>query len=177
MIEDENLKYFITEDIFILNEPAPEYENSKTPLIEKEEMVMETKPEITVHVEMESKIESPVIPPISAEPEEIHDLIVLVLPMNSKDKELLINLLKAIQKIEADVKLINSFSDFKGNFKKLLSFGYLNELKHQLDASMEPYQCINNKEQEVLIASPLSALHDNKAEKTALWNCLQKMFL
>ncbi|MFT7232834.1 MAG: hypothetical protein ACI8TA_002052, partial [Cyclobacteriaceae bacterium] len=41
----------------------------------------------------------------------------------------------------------------------------------------EPYQCINNKEQEVLIASPLSALHDNKAEKTALWNCLQKMFL
>ena len=106
-----------------------------------------------------------------------HDIVVMVLPMNSKDKELLLNLLKAINKTEKDIHLINSFSDLNVGYKMLLSFGYLNELKYKLDTPLENYKCFTHASGQILIASPLSALHDNRAEKGALWKCLQEMFL
>jgi DNA polymerase III psi subunit len=180
MIEDENLHHFISEDIFVLNDEEQEMATPvgvnpviETPTIPPVEEVQKTAPVIPeTHV-----VEEPV--PVIEKPTaaQVHELIVLVLPMNAQDKELLQNLLKAIKKTEADIKLINSYADFKGNCKKLLSFGYLNELKHQIDDSLEPYKVIKNQDKEMLISTPLSALHNNKPAKGALWKCLQEMFL
>lgn len=184
MIEDENLQYFITEDLFLVNEPAMEYEQASAPeVIAKEEG---TAPVVEIPVEKESvviapKSEASVTPepkkPAPQPQETIHELMVLVLPMNNQDKELLNNLLKAINKSNADIKLIDSFSDFKENFKILLSFGYLNELKHQMDGSITPFSWFKKGTHEILISAPLSSLHNNIADKTALWNCLKARFV
>lgn len=169
MIEENNLKHFIDEDIFILKEKPQPYSASppeESKVEEPVEVIETPKPQLTSVVPAVETIE------------EIHDLMVLVLPMNSADKELLIKLLKAIHKSEAEIKLLDSFSDFNGKkFKRLLSFGYLNELRHQVDTSLENYKTLKKGDQEILIASPISSLHTNTSEKTQLWKSLQEMFL
>ncbi|MEP0369186.1 MAG: hypothetical protein ABJN36_00560 [Cyclobacteriaceae bacterium] len=178
MIEDENLHRLFTEEIYVLDEAEKAAPIAEKPAQEK----------VTAPVVEEPVNEAPEAPaPAKAEepaptmqkpaPVEIHDLIVLVLPMNAQDKELLHNLLKAIKKTEADIKLISSYSEFKDNCKKLLSFGYLNELKHQIDGSLETYKVMKLDDKEMLISAPLSALHNDKSAKGALWKCLQEMFL
>lgn len=184
MIEDQNLQYFITEDLFLVNEPAMENKPISAPVIITKEVA--SVPVVEIPVEKEAVVVAPKTEPsVTADPEKsvlqpqetIHDLVVLVLPMNSQDKELLSNLLKAINKSEANIKLINSFSDFKENFKTLLSFGYLNELKHQMDSSITPYSWFKKGTHQILVSAPLSSLHNNKADKTALWNCLKAKFI
>ncbi len=184
MIEDENLQYFITEDLFLVNEPAMEYEQASAPVVIAKEEV--TAPVAEMLVQNEAEVVAPKSEsPITTEPEKsasqpqetIHELVVLVLPMNNQDKELLNNLLKAINKSNADIKLIDSFSDFKENFKILLSFGYLNELKHQMDGSITPFSWFKKGTHEILISAPLSSLHNNIADKAALWNCLKARFV
>lgn len=169
MIENENLKFFITEEIFILDEnkvagDGEEKIATPTPSV--------VKPANTDH----SK--SPTIDRIvkEKEPQPIDDLVILVLPMNNQDKELLVNLLKAIEKTETDVKLIDSFSQYNTNFKKLISFGYLNELKHQLDDSLVEFKPFEIDGKQILIAPALSALHNNVSNKKALWECLKGIF-
>lgn len=182
MIEDENLHRFFTEEIFVLGDEAEPEQTARTQ--EKTEQELAPAPTPAAELEKEtlaaplpSKVEEPAPVIEKPAPVELHDLIVLVLPMNTQDKELLQNLLKAIKKTEADIKLISSYSEFRGNCKKLLSFGYLNELKHQIDSSLKPYKCIKKSDMEILISAPLSALHNDKAAKGTLWKCLQEMFL
>ncbi|MEP4598917.1 MAG: hypothetical protein ABJZ92_22110, partial [Cyclobacteriaceae bacterium] len=114
MIEDENLHRLFTEEIYVLDEAEKAAPIAEKPAQEK----------VTAPVVEEPVNEAPEAPaPAKAEepaptmqkpaPVEIHDLIVLVLPMNAQDKELLHNLLKAIKKTEADIKLISSYSEFK----------------------------------------------------------------
>ncbi len=188
MIEDANLKHFITEDLFLL---AEDIEDSKSAVSTKEYDSPEPKPEtVKEPAPAAASIATPKLaapnltnttktPSISTpKPAAVtHEIVVMVLPMNSKDKELLTNLLKAIDKTEKDVHLINSFSELNVGYKKLLSFGYLNELKYKLDLPLESYKKTKHENGEVLVASPLSSLHDNRAEKAALWKCLQEMFL
>jgi DNA polymerase III psi subunit len=199
MIEDENLKYFIQEDIYLLAEDQLATTASKVaekvavaPAVPIETKPMAETPKITKAETAPAPIEpiadvpkipatpsiaTPKMPQALAAPVMVHELVVLVLPMNNKDKELLKNLLLAIKKSEKDVHLINSFSELKVEYKKLISFGYLNELKYKLDLPLENYKWAAHQSSEILIASPLSALHDNRAEKTALWKCLQEKFL
>ncbi|WP_258104067.1 hypothetical protein [Marinoscillum sp. MHG1-6] len=170
MIEDQNLKHFITESIFVLDESQAE--PKEEPPAQKEEVVP---------VQPQAKVEAPKIP-VAKEPEptpqpEIHELVVLVFPMNSKDEQLLQNLLKAINKKRDDIKLINSFSELDANFKKLLSFGYHNELKAKLQVELAEYSPAEWKSKEILISKPLSSLHDNNVEKGKLWKALQQVFL
>jgi hypothetical protein len=184
MIEDENLKYFITEDIFLVNDPAVEDEKvSKPAVIAKEET---SASEVEILVEKDAEVITPKTESLvtqeteksSLQPQEmIHELVVLVLPMNSQDKELLNNLLIAINKSFSDIKLIDSFSDFKENFKILLSFGYQAELQHSLNKSLLEYTPHKIGENQILISKPLSALHGSKDQKTKLWKCLKELFL
>ncbi|MFY0598547.1 MAG: DNA polymerase III subunit psi [Cyclobacteriaceae bacterium] len=169
MIEEENLMHFISEEIFILEEKTKVYPadtNESSQVEEPSAPLTQGKEEVLIKSDKEDIQEN------------IYDIVVLVLPMNSKDRELLEKLLKAIKKTEADIKLVDSFSEFKNNFKQLLSFGYLNELKHQVDGTLENYKVSDvDGGKKVLVSAPLSTLHDNNAEKGALWKCLQEMFL
>lgn len=171
MIEPENLKYLITEEIYILDEKINDYTNQNESVLTVEEPI--TKKQKTEAETLPLKDETA----IESKPEQIDELVILVLPMNSQDKELLNNLLKAIKKTESDIKLINTFSEFKNNFKTLVSFGYLNELKHQLDESLTTYKTATLDDKRILISSPLSTLHNNNLEKGTLWKCLQEVFL
>lgn len=184
-MEDINLNHFITEDLYLVavdattsQEDTPVSKDYATP-----EPIVETAKEPVTTPVAEPKMATPSLPstpktPSISVPKTVsHDIVVMVLPMNSKDKELLINLLKAIGKTEKDVHLINSFSQLNMEYKKLLSFGYLNELRYKLDLPLENYKKTTHETGEILIASPLSSLHDNRAEKGALWKCLQEMFL
>lgn len=182
MIEDENLRYFITEDLYMVEEDA--VKTKQTPSVQTPtsseptaDQVADSPAPYIANPAASSPLSTLKTPSISVTPQVTYDTVVMVLPMNSKDKELLNNLMKAIQKSPKDVHLLDSFSSLNVGYKRLLSFGYLNELKYKLGLPLENYTIYKHGESQILLSSPLSALHDNKAEKSALWKCLQEMFL
>lgn len=175
MTEDNELKYFITESLFLVNEPGLVAEKKTVPA--ESPIQKETEPSPAKATELTPTIPKVNQPEAPAAPKEVHELMVLVFPMNSQDEELLNNLLKAIKKTRADIKLINSFSDFDTNFEKLLSFGYLNELKAKVDTGITEFVNTSWDNKNVLVSLPLSALHNNNTDKGRLWKALQEKFL
>lgn len=160
MIEQDNLRYFITEEIYLIGD------SQETKLVTEE-----AKPEPT-----ENKAEPVVTKPKISEAQKIHDVVVWTHELTGKDRALLSKMLEAVKLDITKVHLISQEQEYTNHFKTLLSFGHTNFLAEKVDKEIilnEPFQSDGKS---ILVSYPISSLHDDVKKKGALWNGLKKMF-
>jgi hypothetical protein len=96
----------------------------------------------------------------------------------------LLGILSACSLTMEDVAILNIKKNSSVTYKsvtdelqseKLLLFG-IQPNQIELPVNFPPYQIQQFNNQVYLTAPQLSDFHDNKAEKTKLWNCLQQIF-
>lgn len=163
-MEDQYLPFFITEDVFILNEPNESA--SASGIITEKTARKETKTEV---------VEEPsAIPPT---PLEIHELAIWTPPLTKADRELLTNILKAIKKDFSTIFLMEGINSYQPNYHQLLCFGYHQELELKLGSRIDMYQPVTAANQKVLASVAPENLQTDKNQKALLWEALQKMFL
>ena len=154
MIDSDNLKHLINEEIYLINKPIYK---------EKEEPITQVK-------EPESSNR-----PIADETQ--YDLVVWTTPLSENDKELLSKMLNAINFSIDDTKVIEGVDSFTSNYKKLLCFGYSKELGEHLNKSIEEFKLLETEQKSVLCAPALSQFHSNNEFKKKLWDALKLAFL
>lgn len=162
MIEDQFLQHFITEDIFIVEEQN--YSNRK---------------EISSPTQANEPDPEPISKPDSKEPNpvnKIYDLAIWTPPLTTKDRELLINILKAIKKDFSEALLMEGIVSYQPHFKTLLCFGYQKELELKTGKQMPIYQPVELENRVFLVSALPADLHVSKNEKSRLWTALQTIF-
>ncbi len=160
MIEQDNLRYFITEEIYLMG-------NSQETKLEP----ADAKPEPT-----ENKSEPVVTKPKVSEAPKIHNVVVWTHELTDKDRGLLSKMLEAVKLDITKVHLISQEQEYTNHFKTLLSFGHTSFLAEKVDKEIilnEPFQSDGKS---ILVSYPISSLHDDVKKKGALWNGLKKMF-
>ena len=157
-MKDQFLHHLIHEELFLVPQQGPQIENIVEEPTAKEEMV--SRPE-------------------TSEPTEkvIHELAIWSPLLTQEDRQLLVNILKAIGKGLDSVHLMEGVNQYQPNFKTLLCFGYQKELELKIGQATELYQPTQQGQQLFLVAAAPESMHANKEEKGRLWSALQAMFL
>lgn len=155
MIEPENLKYFINEEIFLVKD------------IKRSVTSNEMEPP-TIEKVSEEKIEYS---------KEVHDLMVWTEKLADQDYELLKKMLGAIKLDPESIHLIQEESHFTPQFKVLLCFGNASLLSSRLNQQIPLNKLISMDGKKILASYPLAQLHGDVEKKTALWNSLKALFL
>lgn len=153
MIEQDNLRYFITEEIYLM---ADSQEAELEPVEPKPEPVV-TKPKVS---------EAP----------KIHDVVVWTHELTDKDRALLSKMLEAVKLDITKVHLISQEQEYTDHFKILLSFGHTNFLAEKVEKEIILNEPIQSDGKSILVSYPISSLHDDVKKKGALWNGLKKLF-
>ena len=165
-MEDQYLPFFITEDLYLLDEIIPE-------------AVKETPPAPVVEEKAEKKQETSVVeePPAAIAPPTVHELAIWSPPLTAEDKELLVKILAAIKEDFKKAKLMEGINAYEPHYHKLLCFGYQKELELKLGASVPFYEPTKVSDRQILVSVAPAELHTDKNEKGRLWTALQEMFL
>ena len=153
MIEQDNLRYFITEEIYLM---ADSQEAKLDPVETKPEPVV-TKPQVS---------EAP----------KIHDVVVWTHELTDKDRALLSKMLEAVKLDITKVHLISQEQEYTDHFKILLSFGHTNFLAEKVEKEIILNEPIQSDGKSILVSYSISSLHDDVKKKGALWNGLKKLF-
>ncbi len=161
MIESENLKYFINEEIFLVKErqlpEKPENKNSDT----------ETKaPEPVVAAEQEAKYD-----------QEFHDVIVWTGTLTTEDQELLTKMLGAINLDPTNIHHIKEDNHFTDQFNSLLYFGNVTQLIKTLKKEIPFNKIVSIGDKKILASYALNELHGDNQKKMVLWNNLKALFI
>ncbi|WP_421889531.1 hypothetical protein [Marinoscillum sp.] len=164
-MEDQYLPFFITEDLYLLDEIIPESvkETPTAPVVEEE-----------VETHEESVVEEP---PATIAPPIVHELAIWSPPLTAQDKELLVKILAAINEDFKKAKLMEGINAYEPHYQKLLCFGYQKELELKLGTTVEFYQPTKVADRQILVSAAPADLHTDKNEKGRLWTALQEMFL
>jgi DNA polymerase III psi subunit len=144
-MNNEFLPYFITEEIY----PIKESDKSNSPA--KEVLHQESNNSSTSE-------ESPIN----------YELIVITGNINDQDKELLMNVLKAVKVNLARTLIKSETPNDLDTYTKLLVF--------EDNPNVEYYQVVKSDKGEKLHSKPLSVFHADRNEKIALWNALKNWF-
>jgi|GEM_PF-1827603 len=174
-MEDEYLPFFITEDLYLLDEIIPESVKETPPA-----PVVEEKVETPAAV-VEEKVETPATvveePPTAIVPPTVHDLAIWSPPLTAQDKELLVKILAAINEDFEMANLMEGINAYEPHYHKLLCFGYQKELELKLGTAVASYQPTKVSDRQILVSAAPADLHADKNEKGRLWTALQEMFL
>ena len=168
-MDDNYLPLFITEPIYLVDEP-----NSSAPEVQSS---VETKDNPA------SKVEEPAPQPIVSipkpKPEEpkTHELAIWTPPLTSQDKELLIKILQAIKKDFHTAHVMEGIASYSPHYKNLLCFGYGKELELKVGEQISLYEPTNHASQQILTSVSPADLQGDPTQKKRLWEALQKMFL
>ena len=154
MIDSDNLKHLINEEIYLINEPQYREKDEQPSQVKEPEGIKE---------------------PIAQE--ILHDLVVWTTPLSGNDKQLLSKMLDAINVNIKDTEVIEGGESFHSNYKKLLCFGYTKELGERLSKPIEEFELFETGQKSVLCAPPLSQFHSNTEFKKRLWEVLKAAFM
>ncbi|MEQ8880683.1 MAG: hypothetical protein RLQ12_13665 [Cyclobacteriaceae bacterium] len=146
MIDQENLRYFITEEIFLVEE--------------------------TQDHQLKSVEEQPQKPA----PSKIHDVVVWTHELTDKDQMLLTKMLEAVKLDISKVHLIHHEQEYTDSFKTLLSFGHTSFLAEKVEKEIILNEPLQTGSKSILVSYPISSLHEDVKKKAALWNGLKKLF-
>lgn len=160
MIEDNYLPLFINDELFILKD-------AQTVSIKDKPEGPMAEPKVPESIVEEPKEELKLV---------VHELSIWTPPLTVADKELLINILKAIKKDFHNAKLMEGIDSYESSYKQLLCFGYQKELQSKLSCNLPSYQPTAVGDKTILISVAPAELHTDKAEKGNLWKSLQTMF-
>ena len=149
MIEYDNLKYLINEEIILVKENQTNVEEAK---------VVEIKPE------------SPQSPP------KIHDVMVWTHELTQSDQDLLEKMLKAVKLDLSQVHLIHHEDEFTKQFNTLLSFGNVDYVTDKVNTEVFLNKPFKFERKSILVSYPISSLHEDVKKKTELWNALKALF-
>ncbi len=167
-IDEDHLPFFITEEIYLVNETET--------LEEDKQEQNEPEAEAAVAKEPEPTYASPV----TEQPTEIpktHELAIWSPPLTAQDKELLVKILAAIKKDFNAAHLMQGINGYEPHFKTLLCFGYQKELEMKIGKSVLMYDPTEIADKDILVSVAPADLHGDPAQKKRLWEALQKMFL
>ncbi len=159
MIDQEHLKYLITEEIYLMKESTTMPDQEKPPVEASPEVVTKSK-------EAEKKPEG----------NKTHEVVVWTHELTDKDKTLLSKMLGAVNLNIDSVHLIHQELEYTDHFKILLSFGHTNFFAEKTKKEIllnEPFP-LDGKS--ILVSYPISSLHEDVKKKGALWNGLKKLF-
>ena len=168
-MEDAYLKLFLTEELYLLPN-----DQKKIP------EVTETEPAHIAVVENNSMAETvsqrPVNPapePESVAREEIvkHPVIVVSESLSHEEKELMNNILKAVNIKPGQIHHIEGQPENSLSYDKLIVFG-----DFEIEGVEHAYYNVTRTTQMSLRAKPLSEVNGNREEKTKLWNSLKTWF-
>lgn len=176
MTEDNYLRYFITEDIFIVKNDNNEPE-VQDPADEKPSAPAQEAPVLQQKVEEPAP---PVVTPTTPKPEapaSIHELAIWTPPLTSTDRELLVKILGAIKKDFNKAHLMEGINSYSPHYKTLLCFGYDKELELKLGTNLALYVPTDHASQQILCSVSPADLQADATQKKHLWEALQKMFL
>ncbi len=192
MIEDSHLPFFITEELYVLDDQTSVYEKAKEEaapeLVEKkEETPSPIKTDQVAKAEEVSQVNEPTAAiakkvqgiPTLPEPTPIVDNVPLAIwtpPLMKEDELLLQNILKAINQDFSKAKLMSGISAYAPNYEKLICFGYQKELELKIGKPIPLYVGTKVGDQVILVSSAPETLHSDKSQKMQLWEALQKMF-
>ena len=164
MIEGNNLKYLINEEIFIIDDKN--YPSIGT----TPQQVEESKPQFIKTEETRPAIQTD-------EKTTVVELAVWTAPLTADDQTLLEKMLTAVAIDFKDISLLNGSDGYNHNYRKLLCFGFQEELSKKINKDISIYEPTQVEGRNILCAPPLSVLHNNQDEKRKLWTALQKFFL
>ncbi len=168
-MDDNYLPLFITEPIYIVDEPTVSATDEKTALESEDHSV--------------SKVEEPAPQPMVSVPEpkqeepKTHELAIWTPPLTSQDKELLIKILQAIKKDFHTAHIMEEIASYSPHYKNLLCFGYGKELELKVGQQIPLFEPTHHASQHILTSVAPADLHGDPAQKKRLWEALQKMFL
>lgn len=154
MIEQGNLRYFITEEIFLVND------GQEVDDVQEKEIQLDPEP----------------AKPVASAPPKIHDVVVWTHELTDKDQALLVKMLEAVKLDFDKVHLIHQEQEYTDNFKILLSFGHTNFLAEKVEKEIILNDPIQSAGKSILVSYPISSLHEDVKKKGALWNGLKKLF-
>jgi DNA polymerase III psi subunit len=145
----EYLKYFITEEIYILPPKA------------------DVTPELNVSPETnhDPAPRSPDVKPDSPE----YPASIISHELNDDDKKLLNDILTAVKLDPKKVQHINAYKDISADM--VIIFGSFPELQ-----SLPRYQIVAEDTKEILLADELSIIARDVSKKKLLWASLKEMF-
>ncbi|XOV90922.1 MAG: hypothetical protein ACFHWX_12000 [Bacteroidota bacterium] len=149
MIEDDNLKYLINEEIILVKEDRTNIEEAK---------VVEINPE------------SP------KSPLKTHDVMVWTHELTQSDQELLEKMLKAVKLDLKKVHLIHHEDQYTNHFNTLLSFGNVDFVTDKVNTEVFLNRPFQFERKSILVSYPISSLHEDVKKKTELWNALKELF-
>lgn len=153
----EFLKYFITEDIYLVPDNRP---------ASKEDEKITTSPEAN---KIESDEAAITAEPAKKEAEIIYPLTVITVPLDEEEKKLLNAILKAVSVKISDISILNKETD-QLQSNKVLVFGNIYYDRLPL------YKAIVQDNKEFLKADELSAINSDVEKKRKLWGSLKEMF-
>ncbi|MGK7392766.1 MAG: DNA polymerase III subunit psi [Candidatus Cyclobacteriaceae bacterium M2_1C_046] len=152
----EFLKYFITEEIYLV----PDNRQSK------QESEKTEAPEANIAESDEAAITEE---PAKKEAEVDYPLTVVSAPLNEDEEKLLGAILKAVDVKFSDIAVLNKEND-QLQSKKVLVFG------HAYYNQLPLYKAIVQDDKEFLKADELSTINKDVEKKRKLWGCLKGMF-
>jgi len=159
MIDQENLRYLFTEEIYVVEESDTVKEEDPPP-------AAVNPPATTKPVETEKPTEV----------NKIHEVMVWTHELTDKDRTLLSKMLAAVNLNINNIHLIHREHEYTDQFHILLSFGHTNFLADKVEKEILLNQPLNEAGKSILVSYPISSLHEDVKKKADLWNGLKKMF-
>lgn len=155
-MEEAHLKFFLTEELYLLPE-----DQKKAPV----------QPEVTAKPVAASETSSLALEPVAHEIAVKHAIIVVSEPLNQEEKDLMNNILKAVNINPTQVHHIEGQPTSSLSYDKLIVFGAF-----EIEGVTSDYYHVTRTTQMSLRARPLSEVNGNREEKTRLWNSLKTWF-
>ncbi|MEQ8470803.1 MAG: hypothetical protein RIC35_06435 [Marinoscillum sp.] len=174
MIEDSYLPFFITEELYIV-EQGDSVQTTQPASIQSTSIAEDPVPQKAE--EPKETLSTPSIPISKPTPPKVHELAIWTPPLTSNDRELLVKILGAIKKDFNQAHLMEGINNYSPHYKKLLCFGYNKELELKLGNEMTLYIPTDHASQQILCSVAPAELHSDASQKKRLWEALQKMFL
>lgn len=147
-MSDHFLPYFITEDLYLINEPKTTYTKEQPEAVTSQEKSIPDDP-----------IKEP----------KHHPIVVISGSMSAEDQTLLTKVLEAVSVKITDVHILENTAFLSGiTFDKMLVF--------QQTKDKALYSPAKSSQGEVLYSKPLAQLHTSREDKLLLWNALKNWF-
>lgn len=170
-MEEAHLKLFLTEELYLLPDdqkttpPKPE----SAPQVETVTETVGGQEPTTVAEEPFEPVQAPA--PITQEELVKHPIIVVSETLSGEEKELMNNILKAVNIKPNQIHHIVGQPQSNLSYDKLIVFG-----SFVIEGVDSEYYNVTRTTQMSLRARPLSEVNGNREEKTRLWNSLKTWF-
>lgn len=165
MMEDSHLKLFLTEELYLLPDDqlkAPEITRAESTSVPVKEATTTPQPPVKPIEEITTEVQEEVVK---------HPVIVVSEALSNEEKELMNNILKAVNIKPNQIHHIVGQPQSNLSYDKLIVFGAF-----EIEGVESEYYNVTRTTQMSLRAGPLSEVNGNREEKTRLWNSLKTWF-